>query len=64
MSTTIFEAEVTEYNCIPTEDAMFTIFKINDDSMTIEICDENKNLICETEISIEDARKLARLILL
>jgi len=64
MSTTIFEAEVTEFNCIPAEDAMFTIFKIHDYSMTIEVCDENKNLICESEISIEDAKKLARLILL
>lgn len=64
MSYIIFEASVTEYSCIPPIDNEINTFSIDEKSMVISFLDENEVVLTQSEISIEDAKKLARLILL
>ena len=41
----------------------FTTFLITPRALTISFCDDNEDIFEQSEISIEDARKLAKLIL-
>ena len=63
MSTILFECDATEYACIPPEDNDINSFSINEKSLVISFCVEG-NVLLQSEISIEDARRLAKLILL
>lgn len=64
MAQIIFEAEVTEFQSMPVKHNTINAFSINENSMVISFCDSNNNVNAQSEISIEDAKKLARLILL
>lgn len=56
--------DATEYSIMPTlVQNSDNLFIINDKSLIISFLDEYKNIIQETEISIEDAKKLAKMIL-
>lgn len=63
MSSIIFECEVTEYNIIPPKENTHNAFNISNSCLVISFCDSDDNVITQSEISIEDARKLAKLIL-
>jgi len=64
MSGITFDCEVTEYNILPKKFNIENTFYITDNCLVINFCDSDDNVIAQSEISIEDARKLARLILL
>lgn len=53
----------TEYDTYSPEENEFTQFEINDRSMSIKSQNADGEMLTETEISFEDAVKLANLIL-
>lgn len=55
-------AEVTEYNVISDEIYEEVSFCLGEKCLVISFLDENDNVITQTEISLSDARKLAKLI--
>jgi hypothetical protein len=57
------EFEVTEFNVYPNEDNEKNIFYFHGDSMVINFADKDEEVISQSEISREDAIRLARLIL-
>lgn len=57
------ECEVTEFNVYPNEDNEKDIFYFHNDSMVINFADRDEEVISQSEISREDAIKLAKLIL-
>ena len=56
--------DTTQYAIIPTNKKNYkTIFSINEKSLVINFCDKNEKVLEQSEIEIEDARKLAKMIL-
>jgi hypothetical protein len=55
--------EVTEYNIKPAKNYEKVKFTIWEDSLIIEFCDFGENVLNQSEISIEDAKKLSKLLL-
>ena len=53
----------TEHDSYPPAECEFTQFEINDKSVSIKTMDDTEVVLSETEISIEDAIKIATLIL-
>jgi len=64
MSLILFECEVTEFDTLPIKINKTNSFSINQNCVVISFCDKDENVIAQSEISIEDAKKLAKLILL
>lgn len=62
MANILFECDVTEFNIIPPEDNSANCFSINEKCLIINLMDD-ENIYTQTEISKEDAIKLAKLIL-
>ena len=62
MATIQLECDVTEYDVITDSKIDNVIFCINEKSLIINFCGKNEKIIKQSEISIEDARKLAKLI--
>jgi hypothetical protein len=63
MATIQLDCDVTEYDVIPTKkNNSNVIFCINERSLVINFTDIHEKIIMQSEISIEDARKLAKLI--
>lgn len=62
MNTITFECEVVEYETIPAIENTNVVFSIKDKSVVINFTDSDENVLHQSEISIEDARKLAKLI--
>jgi hypothetical protein len=59
----ILELDVTEYQNCPPNDNTINLFEITEKCLTIKCCNDNKKVLFESEISIEDARKLAQVII-
>jgi len=59
----IINCDVTEFYIIPDKRFYFTTFNINDKSLIISFCNEKGNFLSRSEIKIDDAKKLAKLIL-
>lgn len=55
--------DVTEYIALPKQINTKNIFSICDDCLVIDFCDEYENVLSQSEISIEDAKKIAKLLL-
>ena len=56
--------EATKFSCIPDLNTNSNNkFILTDKSLMILFCDDNGNTLTHSEISIEDAKKLAKLIL-
>jgi hypothetical protein len=55
--------DVTEYIACPEDENIQNIFTIYDKCFIIEFCDKDENILYHSEISIEDAKKLAKMIL-
>ena len=55
--------EATEQVALKKQINTNNIFSICDDCLVIDFCDEDENVISQSEISIEDAKKLAKLLL-
>ena len=64
MATIQLECDVTEYDVITDEKIDSVIFCINEKSLVINFCDSKEKIINQSEISIVDARKLAKLLAL
>jgi len=60
----IITCETTQYAVLPNKKNEITLFSINEESFVISFCDKNGKVLEQSEICIEDARKLAKLILL
>jgi hypothetical protein len=56
------ECDVTEYNTKPPEKNTENIFSLNEKSMIINFMNDKEKIIMQSEISSEDALKLARMI--
>ena len=63
MLTLKLQCNTTEFDSFPLEECEFTQFEINERSMSVKALDANEVELSQTEISIEDAVKLAKLIL-
>ena len=63
MLTLKLQCNTTEFDSFPPEECEFTQFEINERSMSVKALDANEVELSQTEISIEDAVKLAKLIL-
>ena len=57
------DCNVTEFSITPPKKNEINIFSLSEKCMIINLCDEEEKIITQTEISIEDARKLAEIIL-
>jgi hypothetical protein len=57
-----FNCEVTEFDIIPGEDNSANCFSLNEKCLIINLMDD-EDIYAQTEISKEDAIKLAKLIL-
>jgi len=57
------ECEVTEYHVMPDEDNEKNIFYFHENSLVINFANRDEEVISQSEISREDATRLARLIL-
>ena len=56
--------DTTQYEIIPTNKNNYkTIFLINENSLIINFCNINEKVLTQSEIEIEDARKLDKRIL-
>jgi hypothetical protein len=63
MIITNIECGVTEYDNTPPKNNTKNRFSISDKSVTIAACNSKGDPLYKTEISIEDATELARIIL-
>lgn len=54
--------ETTEYAVVPDKKNEKTVFYIHENCLVISFCDKNEEVITQSEISIEDARKLAKVL--
>jgi hypothetical protein len=59
----ILELDVTEYNVMPNRNNETNIIHLYQDSMVINLMDSTQGVIEKTEVSSEDAIKLAKFIL-
>jgi predicted transcriptional regulator len=59
----VITCETTEFAVFPNQKNIKTLFSINERSLVISFCDKKEKVLDQSEISIEDARKLAKLIL-
>jgi len=57
------EFDTTEFRTYPDEKNQSTVFNIDKKSMIITFCDEHDNILTQSEISIEDARHLSKIII-
>ena len=56
--------DTTQYKITPTNKNNYkTIFLINENSLIINFCNINEKVLEQSEIEIEDAKKLAKMIL-
>ena len=56
--------DTTQYEITPTNKNNYkTIFLINENSLIINFCNINEKVLEQSEIEIEDAKKLAKMIL-
>jgi hypothetical protein len=55
--------ETTEYDSYPNDKNVTTGFEIKEKCLVIYLFDKNEQILDQTEITIEDARKLAKIIL-
>ena len=55
--------DVTEYNIKPDKNYEKVKFTICEHSLIIEFCDFYENVLNQSEISIEDAKQLSKLLL-
>jgi len=58
----LIECPVTEYNSIPPEKNTENVFSLNEKSMIISFMNDKEKIIMQSEISAEDALRLARMI--
>ena len=58
----LIECPVTEYNTKPPEKNTQNVFSLNEKSMIINFMNDKEKIIMQSEISSEDALKLARMI--
>ena len=54
--------ETTEYAVYPDKKIEKTTFHVHENCMVISFCDKDENVITQSEISIEDAGKLAQVL--
>ena len=54
--------ETTEYAVVPDKKIEKTVFYIHENCLVISFCDKYDEVITQSEISIEDARKLVRVL--
>lgn len=54
--------ETTEYAVYPDKKIEKTSFFIHENCLVISFCDKNEEVITQSEISIEDAKKLAKIL--
>ena len=60
----VVSCQVTEYAVIPNlKSNEINTFSINDKSLVISFCNDNEEVLALSEIQIEDAKKLAKIIL-
>ena len=64
MATIQLDCDVTEYDVITDKKITNVIFCINEKSLVINFCDTIEKILKQSEISIVDARKLAKLLTL
>ena len=64
MATIQLDCDVTEYDVITDKKITNVIFCINEKSLVINFTDIHEKIIMQSEISIVDARKLAKLLTL
>jgi predicted transcriptional regulator len=57
------ECNATEYNVLPPKENEKNIFAITEKAVVISFCDSKEKVIEQSEISSEDAIKLAKFIL-
>ena len=60
----LFECDITDFVVSPPEEYEKNQFVISDNSLQINLLDDNNIMLTNTEISKEDALQLAKLILL
>ena len=58
----ILDFDVTTFNVIPKEENTRNIFVIHNDSLIINFCDKDENILAQSEIEIKDAVTLAKII--
>ncbi len=58
----LIECPVTEYNIKPLEKNTENVFSLNESSMIINFMNDKEKIIMQSEISADDALKLARMI--
>ena len=58
----ILDFDVTTFNVIPKEENTRNIFVIHNDSLIINFCDKDENILAQSEIEIKDAATLAKII--
>lgn len=54
--------DTTEYAVYPDKKIEKTVFYIHEKCLVISFCDKNEEVITQSEISVEDARKLAKIL--
>ena len=57
------ECDVTEYHVYPNEDNEKNIFYFHKEAMVINFVNDSEDILSQSEISAEDALRLAKLIL-
>lgn len=57
------ECNTTEHHIVPRLENEFTVFYLQNKAMIINFVDEDENVFEQSEISKEDALRLARLII-
>jgi hypothetical protein len=63
MGTIIYECEVSEYEIISNLKYDKNVFYLNKDAIVISFCDTDDTVIDQSEMTIDDAIRLAKLIL-
>lgn len=59
----LIKCETTQYDSYPNDKNVATEFEIKEKCLVIYLFDKNEQILDQTEITIEDARKLAKIIL-
>ena len=59
----LIKCETTQYDSYPNDLNVTTVFEIKEKCLIIYLFDKNEQILDQTEITIEDARKLANIIL-
>lgn len=54
--------DTTEYAVYPDKKIEKTVFYIHENCLVISFCDKDEEVITQSEISIEDAKKLAKIL--